>query len=96
MLPLTLEDVVTDPSLSNLELKASLFHPLVMLPCSPSGLNLFCCANGSALAVAAPALAYGITGGAYVPKLRCVGARGTPVPVASVASAASAALISSA
>ena len=79
LLPLALEDVEADPSLRMHALRGSLFLSLDMLTWSPSGVNLFCRGITSPLATAACPRAYGIVGGAGVPKLRRVAAAGAPV-----------------
>ena len=79
LLPLALEEVVAQPSLRMHELKGSLFLPLDMWTWSPSGVNMFYRGITSPLATAACPRAYGIVGGAGVPKLRRVAVAGAPV-----------------
>jgi hypothetical protein len=88
LLPLALEEDEVDPSLRMPELRGSLFLPLDVLSWSPSGVNLFCRGIYSPLATAACPRAYGIIGGAGVPKLRRVAAASAPVsPLGRVATA---------
>ncbi len=70
LLPLALEEVEADPSLRMPELKASLFRPLDMLPCSPRGVNLLCRSKASPLVADAPHRVYGTVGGVGVLKRR--------------------------
>ena len=71
LLPLELEAADIDPSLSILELRASLSLPLEALPYSLSGVNLFWCSTVTMMAATVPLRAlYGIIGGSGVPNLR--------------------------
>ncbi len=80
LLTLAIEEADDVPSLRMHELMASLFHPLEMMPCSPNGENLLCRGIFSPLAAIAAPLAYVTVGRAGVPKLKRVGAAGTPIP----------------
>ena len=80
LLPLALEEADVDPSLRMHELRASLFRPPDMLPCSHNGVNLLCRSISAPLAVAAPPRAYGTAGGAGVPKFKRVTTTCAPVP----------------
>jgi hypothetical protein len=80
LLPVALEEADDDASLRMHELRAWLFRPPDMLPCSHNGVNLFCRSIAAPLAVAAPPRANGTVGGACVPKLNRVTAIGAPVP----------------
>ena len=71
LMPIALEEVEADPSLRMTYLRGSLCLPLDMLTWSPSGVNMFCRGIISPLAIAAcHPRAYGIVGGASVPKRR--------------------------
>jgi hypothetical protein len=88
MLPLAVEEAEADPSVRMHECTGSLFIPLDMMAWSPSGVYLFCRGIASPLADAACPLAYGIVGGARVPKLRRVTADGAPVSPGGIVAAA--------
>jgi len=70
LLPLSLEEVDDYSSLRMPELRAPLFRPPDIPPCSPYGVHLFCGSSVVPLVVVAPLRAYGIVGGAGVPKLK--------------------------
>jgi len=80
LMPLALEEADADPSLRMPELRASMFRPPDILPCSLDGVNMFCRSIAAPLAAAAPPRAYGTVGGAGVPRLRRVTGSGAPVP----------------
>jgi hypothetical protein len=76
--PLALEEDEADSSVRMPELRGSLFLPLDMMTWSPSGVNMFCKGVASPLIAAVCPRAYGIVGGAGVPKLRRVTVAGAP------------------
>ena len=78
LLPLALEEADADPSLRMPELRGSLYSPLDTMAWSPSGSNLFYKGSAPSLAIVASPRAYGIVGGAGVPKLRRVTSTGAP------------------
>ena len=80
LLPLALQEADVDPSLRMPKLRASVFRPSDILPCSPNDVNLFCRSSVVPLNVVAPPRSYGTVGGFGVPKLKLVAAMGTLVP----------------